>query len=104
MSSTFPLLSEREITQCLIELGMNASVELLQKPSFEFVQPIYENLVTALVGVTRCGGRARSRQAGGRAGGRNSLAPAAGQSTPALIPHQSAYLAGRSCSSRSSVQ
>lgn len=53
MSSTFPLLSEREVASCLNELGMNASVELLQKPTFEFVQPIYENLVTALVGVTR---------------------------------------------------
>ena len=51
---SFPLLTDREIAQCLNELGLNASLELLGKPTFEFVQPIYENLVTQLMGVTRC--------------------------------------------------
>jgi hypothetical protein len=50
---SFPVLTEKEVAQCLNELGMNATAELLAKPTFEFVQPIYENLVTALLGVTR---------------------------------------------------
>lgn len=50
---SFPILAEREIAMCLNELGMNATVEQLNKPTFEFVQPIYENLVTALMGISR---------------------------------------------------
>ncbi len=50
---SFPLLADKEIAQCLNELGMQASLELLAKPTFEFVQPIYENLVTVLKGVSR---------------------------------------------------
>eukprot|EP00890_Picochlorum_soloecismus_P000917 jgi/Picsp_1/1826/NSC_05293-R1_protein len=50
---SFPILSEREICQCLHELGMSASVEHLSKPTYEFVQPVYENLVTLLCGVSR---------------------------------------------------
>lgn len=50
---SFPILSDKEVAQCLNELGMNASLEQLSKPTFEFVQPIYENLVTALTGVSR---------------------------------------------------
>ena len=50
---SFPILTDREVAQCLHELGMNVSVEQLGKPTFEFVHPIYENLVTALVGITR---------------------------------------------------
>ena len=67
---SFPILSDKEVSQCLHELGMNASVDQLSKPTFEFVQPIYENLVTALLGVTRCASERAS--AGGRevAGGR----------------------------------
>jgi hypothetical protein len=50
---SFPLLQDKEIAHCLNELGMQASTELLAKPTFEFVQPIYENLVTVLMEVTR---------------------------------------------------
>ena len=50
---SFPILSDREVAQCLHELGMTASVEQLAKPTYEFVQPIYETLVTALTGITR---------------------------------------------------
>jgi hypothetical protein len=50
---SFPILSDREVAQCLNELGLNASIELLSKPTFEFVQPIYENLVAALMGISR---------------------------------------------------
>jgi hypothetical protein len=48
-----PLFSEKDISIFLSELGMTASAEQLAKPTFEFVQPIFENLVTALTGVTR---------------------------------------------------
>ena len=51
---SFPILTDREVAQCLNELGMNATAEQLGKPTFEFVQPIYENLLTALMGITRC--------------------------------------------------
>lgn len=54
---SFPLLSDKEIAQCLDELGLQASLELLAKPTFEFVQPIYESLVTVLMGVSRWGRR-----------------------------------------------
>lgn len=48
-----PLFAEKDICIFLSELGMTANAEQLQKPSFEFVQPIFENLVMALMGVTR---------------------------------------------------
>ncbi|EFN59885.1 hypothetical protein CHLNCDRAFT_49321 [Chlorella variabilis] len=48
-----PMFSEKDICIFLSELGMSANAEQLAKPSFEFVQPIFENLVTALTGVTR---------------------------------------------------
>ncbi len=51
---SFPILADKEVALCLNELGMNATLEQLTKPTFEFVQPIYENLVTALTGITRC--------------------------------------------------
>lgn len=49
-----PLFAEKDIVIFLSELGMSASAEQLGKPTYEFVQPIFENLVTALMGVTRC--------------------------------------------------
>ena len=49
-----PLFAEKDIIIFLSELGMSASAEHLGKPTYEFVQPIFENLVTALMGVTRC--------------------------------------------------
>lgn len=48
-----PLFAEKDICIFLSELGMSASAEQLGKPTFEFVQPVFENLVTALMGVTR---------------------------------------------------
>ena len=49
----FPVLPDREVCGCLGELGLGASVEQLAKPTYEFVHPVYEALVTALTGVTR---------------------------------------------------
>jgi hypothetical protein len=50
---SFPVLSDKEILQCLNEMGISATAELLNKPTFEFVHPMYENLITALMGVSR---------------------------------------------------
>ncbi|KAL6769843.1 hypothetical protein ACKKBG_A32585 [Auxenochlorella protothecoides x Auxenochlorella symbiontica] len=50
---SFPLLSEREICHSLGELGMNVGPDHFSKPSYELVQPVYENLVSVLVGVSR---------------------------------------------------
>ena len=50
---SFPLLSDKDIGQCMNELGLSVSQELLAKPTFEFVQPLYEHLVTVLMGVSR---------------------------------------------------
>lgn len=50
---SFPILTEKEVVQCLVELGMNASLEQLTKPTPEFIHPIYENLVTSLTGISR---------------------------------------------------
>ena len=52
LSYSFPILSEKEIVQCLHELGMKATVEQIQKPTYEIVQHIFENLVVLLCGVT----------------------------------------------------
>lgn len=54
---SFPILSDKEICQCLGELGMTVSTDALSRPTPEFVQPIYEMLITALMGVTRCADR-----------------------------------------------
>jgi hypothetical protein len=50
---SFPTLTDRELVQCLNELGIPATVEQLSKPTYEFVQLVYEFLVTALTGRTR---------------------------------------------------
>jgi kinetochore protein Nuf2 len=50
---SFPVLNDKELVQCLTELAMNCTMDQLNKPTYEFVLPIYENLVTALMGVTR---------------------------------------------------
>ena len=92
-----PLFAEKDLCIFLSELGMSANAEQLGKPTFEFVQPIYENLVTALTGVTRCaprGGAARPQQLCGR-----RRRPPACRTTAAATSCPPA--AGRSCSSPS---
>ena len=50
----FPLLSEKEIVQCLHEIGMRTvTVDHVVKPTYETVQPIYETLVCMLCGISR---------------------------------------------------
>ena len=53
---SFPLLSEREISVSLGELGMTVGPDHFAKPTYELVQPVYENLVAVLMGLSRCGG------------------------------------------------
>lgn len=50
---SFPVLGERDVVLCLHEFGAKTTVEQLAKPTYEFVQPLYENLVIDLCGVTR---------------------------------------------------
>lgn len=94
---SFPLLNDKEIAQCLHELGMQASLELLAKPTFEFVQPIYENLVTVLMGVSRWGDQAQRPEESSQLGARNSQARAW---HPPTAASERLGPAGRSCSSR----
>ncbi|CAG9462385.1 unnamed protein product [Pedinophyceae sp. YPF-701] len=53
MTYSFPLLDAKEILGCLAELDINLSPENLEKPSYETLKPMYEQLVMLLVGVTR---------------------------------------------------
>jgi hypothetical protein len=92
-----PLFSEKDICIFLSELGMSASADQLGKPSFEFVQPIYENLVTALTGVTR-------RAAGWRKAAETGLAAARPATRRRCFNLICLARAGKSCSSRSSWQ
>jgi kinetochore protein Nuf2 len=51
---SYPILSERDIVQCLHELGLTKiNSEQLQKPTYETVQYMFENLVVSLCGVSR---------------------------------------------------
>jgi hypothetical protein len=86
---SFPVLMDRELLACLHELGMSATAEQLANPTFEFVQPVFENLVTALTGTTRCArGRgepgARARLATRPARRRPDASPAAARPSSAL--------------------
>jgi len=50
---SFPILEDREILACLAELEIPFTDVNLQRPTYEAVRPLYETLVTMLVGVTR---------------------------------------------------
>jgi kinetochore protein Nuf2 len=50
---SFPILDNQELLACLAELDIPFSEATLMKPSYESVRPLYESLVTMLVGVTR---------------------------------------------------
>lgn len=50
---SFPLLDNSEILACLAELDIPFSEANLLKPTYEVVKPLYETLVTMLVGVSR---------------------------------------------------
>ena len=53
MSYSYPLLGNRELIQCLGELGLDFNEEKLTKPEFEQVAKLFEGVVLAVMGVTR---------------------------------------------------
>lgn len=51
---SFPVLNNSEILACLAELDLTLTEAQLLKPTYETVRPVYESLVTMLMGITRC--------------------------------------------------
>ena len=52
-SFSFPILANRELIQCLSELGLEFSEAQLTKPEFEPVAKLFEGIVLSVMGVTR---------------------------------------------------
>jgi len=50
---SFPILEKKEILECLADLDIKFSPENFEKPSYETLKPVYEQLVMLLVGITR---------------------------------------------------
>ena len=50
---SFPILSDGELLPCLRDMELPLNAAGLAKPTPELVRPVYESLVTTLVGVTR---------------------------------------------------
>jgi len=55
MSQTysFPVLSDQELLPCLKEMELPLTSAQLAKPSYEIVKPVYENVVSSLMGISR---------------------------------------------------
>lgn len=51
---SFPILSDAELLPCLKDMELPLNAAGLAKPTPELVRPVYESVVTTLVGVTRC--------------------------------------------------
>ena len=50
---TFPLLQDDELLACLEEMEVGLDPSQLQKPTYEVIKPMFEQLVVLLTGVTR---------------------------------------------------
>ncbi len=50
---SFPILSDAELLPCLKDMELPLNATGLAKPTPELVRPVYESVVTTLVGVTR---------------------------------------------------
>lgn len=50
---SFPILSDAELLPCLKDMELPLTTAGLAKPTPELVRPVYESVVTTLVGVTR---------------------------------------------------
>ncbi|KAK9816471.1 hypothetical protein WJX72_000700 [[Myrmecia] bisecta] len=50
---SFPILSDQELLPCLKEMELPCSAAQLAKPTYEVVRPLYESMVTTLMGITR---------------------------------------------------
>lgn len=55
MSQTysFPVLPDQELLPCLKEMELPLTAAQLSKPTYEIVKPVYENIVSSLMGITR---------------------------------------------------
>ena len=76
---SFPLLPVADVVACLAELGVAVSEAQLAKPEPEHVFKVFEELVTSLVGVSRCAraiGRPHSAPGPSAGGGASGRAPA----------------------------
>ena len=49
----FPILNDVELLPCLEDMELSLTASQLAKPSYEVVRPIYEGVVTILMGVPR---------------------------------------------------
>ena len=50
---TFPLLQDDELLACLEEMEVGLDPSQLQKPTYEVIKPMFEQLVVLLTVVTR---------------------------------------------------
>lgn len=55
MSQTysFPILSDQELLPCLKELNVQLSAVQLSKPTQEIVKPLYDSIISSLMGISR---------------------------------------------------
>ncbi|EIE22059.1 hypothetical protein COCSUDRAFT_9178, partial [Coccomyxa subellipsoidea C-169] len=50
---SFPILADHELLPCMKEMDLQLSAATLAKPTPEVVRPIYESVITTLMGITR---------------------------------------------------
>ena len=50
---SFPILADHDLLPCLKEMDLQLSAASLAKPTPELVKPLYETIVTTLMGITR---------------------------------------------------
>ena len=50
---SFPILADHELLPCAKEMDLPLSAASLAKPTPEVVRPVYESVITTLMGVTR---------------------------------------------------
>ena len=50
---SFPILEKNEILDCLADLDIKFSPENFEKPSYDTLKPVLEQLVMLLVGISR---------------------------------------------------
>ena len=53
MNYSFPMLNNAEILSCLQELSIPFSEETLNKPNYETVKPMYEEIVGLFMNLSR---------------------------------------------------
>jgi hypothetical protein len=53
MSGTFPILTEREIVECLIQMGLSITLADLQEPKARTMSSLFQSFVDQLMGVSK---------------------------------------------------